>query len=94
VAWGFISELPMSRDEYDRLNAEIPDDPEGLILHTASEKDGQMRIVDAWQSKDAYERFERDVLMPAWGRIGGEPPTGGPPPRDEYEIHNLRGPAA
>ena len=92
MAWGFISELPISREEYDRLNAEIVDDPPGLILHTASEKDGKMRIVDVWESKDAYERFEQATLMPAMGRIGAAPPAGGPPPRDEYEVHNLRRP--
>ena len=91
MAWGFISELPVSRDEYDRIDAEIGDDPEGLILHTASEKNGKMRIIDVWESKDAYERFESDVLMPAMSRLGGEPPAGGPPPREEYEIHNMRG---
>jgi hypothetical protein len=91
MAWGFISELPVSLDDYDRLNAEIGEDPEGLILHTASEKNGKVRIVDVWESKDAYERFENDVLMPAAGRIGMAP-TDGPPPREDYEIHNMRGP--
>ena len=81
MAWGFISELPVGRDEYDRLNGEIGDDPPGLILHTASEKDGKMRIVDVWESKDAYERFEQATLMPAMGRIGADAPAGGPPPR-------------
>ena len=94
MAWGFIGELPISQAEYDRLNAEIASDPEGLILHTASEKDGQIRVIDVWESKDAYERFERDALMPAMGRIGMEAPQQGPPPRDEFEVHNMRGPAA
>ena len=94
MAWGFISELPVSREEYDRVNAEIGDDPPGLILHTASEKDGKMRIVDVWESKDAYERFEQATLMPAMSRIGAAPPAGGPPPREEYDVHNMRGPAA
>ena len=93
MAWGFISELPVGREEYDRLNAEIHGDPPGLILHTSSEKDGKMRIIDVWESKDAYERFEQETLMPAMGRIGAEPPAGGPPPRDEFEVHNMRGPA-
>jgi hypothetical protein len=53
-----------------------------------------MRIVDVWESKEAYERFERETLMPAMERIGAQPPEGGPPPREEYEIHNMRGPAA
>jgi hypothetical protein len=95
MAWGFISELPVGPEEYDRVNAEITEDPEGLILHTSSQRpDGRMRIVDVWESKDAYERFERDVLMPAMERIGAQPPEGGPPPREEYEIHNMRGPGA
>ena len=29
MAWGFIGELPISRDQYDRLNAEISEDPTG-----------------------------------------------------------------
>ena len=94
MAWGFISELPVGPEQYDQVNAAIGEDPPGLILHTSSKKDGRMRIIDVWESKEAYERFERETLMPAMERIGAQPPEGGPPPRDEYEIHNMRGPAA
>jgi heme-degrading monooxygenase HmoA len=91
MAWGFISELPISREQYDRLNREIGQDPEGLILHTSSEKDdGTMRIVDVWESKEAFERFEQETLMPAIGRLGVPAPEG-PPPREEFEVHNMRG---
>ena len=93
MAWGFISELPVSRADYDRVDAEIGEDPPGLILHTSSEKGGRMRIVDVWESKDAYERFERETLFPALGRIGADT-AGGPPPREEFEVHNMRGPAS
>src|SRR5947207_3246811 len=65
MAWGFIGELPISRDEYDRLNAEISEDPEGLILHTAAEHGDGMRIIDVWESEAAYRRFEEEILMPA-----------------------------
>jgi hypothetical protein len=94
MAWGFIGELPISREQYDRLNAEIPEDPEGLILHTAAEHDDGMRIIDVWESEEAYRRFERDTLTPAMERAGLEAPEGGPPPLDSYELHNLRGPTA
>ena len=94
MAWGFIGELPISREQYDRLNAEIAEDPEGLILHTAAEHGGGMRIIDVWQSEDAYRRFEQETLTPAMGRAGLEAPTGEPPPLDSYQVHNLRGPAA
>ena len=72
MAWGFIGELPISRDQYDRLNGEIKEDPDGLILHTASEHGGGMRIIDVWESEDAYRRFEREILTPAMGRAGLE----------------------
>jgi len=93
MAWGFISELPISAEEYDRLNGEITQEPDGLILHTGSRKGETMRIVDVWESKDAYERFERETLFPALESIGADT-SGGPPPREEFEVHNMRGPAA
>jgi heme-degrading monooxygenase HmoA len=91
MAWGFIGELPISRDEYDRLNAEITEDPDGLILHTAAEHGGNMRIIDVWESEEAYRRFEQQTLFPAMGRAGLEAPTGEPPPLDTFDVHNLRG---
>jgi len=94
MAWGFIGELPISRDEYDRLNAEIPEDPDRLILHTAAEHGDGMRIIDIWESEAAYRRFEEEILTPAMGRAGLEAPSEEPPPLDSYEIHSLRGPAA
>ena len=94
MAWGFIGELPISRDQYDRLNGEIAEDPEGLILHTAAEHGGGMRIIDVWESEEAYRRFEQETLMPATERAGLDAPSGEPPPLDSYDVHNLRGPAA
>jgi len=93
MAWGFVTELPITLADYDRLNGEIGQDPDGLILHTSSQKGNGVRIVDVWESKDAYERFERDTLMPA-GERAGIPMGSAPPPREEFDVHNMRGPAA
>jgi hypothetical protein len=90
MAWSFISELPISPDEYDALNAEIPDDPAGLILHTASRSEVGMRIIDVWESEDAYRRFEAQQLMPAIARIGAEPPPPDAPHPLEFEVYNMR----
>jgi len=93
MAWGFIQELPLTVDQYDQLNNEITEEPEGLILHTSSEKAGGVRIVDFWDSEDAYRRFERETLMPAIDRIGVAPPAE-PPAMDTFEVHNMRGRAS
>ena len=90
MAWGFIQELPISAEEYDRIDNAIEGDPEGLIIHTASEKNGRIRVIDIWESKDAYQRFESEQLMPAVQRLGAEAPSE-PPRMDEFEVHNMRG---
>ena len=90
MAWGFIQELPISREEYERIDNAIEGDPDGLIIHTASDKDGRVRVIDIWESKDAYQRFEREQLMPAMERLGGQAPSE-PPAMDEFEVTNIRG---
>ena len=67
---------PPSRDAYEKVMEKLgnPDDPPaGLIVHTASEFDGRVRVVDVWESRQAYEAFERDRLMPAFAAAGITP---------------------
>lgn len=94
MAWGFISELPVTPEQYDALNAAIGDDPKGLILHTASRSQAGMRIIDVWESEEDYRRFQQEALMPALERLGLAAPGGAAPEATEYEIHNMRRPAA
>ena len=91
MAWGFIMEFPVPAEEYDRLDRKVGPNPEGLIVHIAAKSGDGMKIIDVWESKEAFERFERDVIVPAAGQAGTAPPEGsGGPPREEFEVHNLR----
>ena len=94
MAWSFISELPISPEEYDALNGEIGEDPPGLILHTSSRSENGMRIIDVWESETAYRQFEQEQLMPAMGRLGWPPPPPDAPQPVEFELHNIRGRAS
>jgi heme-degrading monooxygenase HmoA len=93
MAWGFIQQLPVTRDQYDQVNREISEDPPGLILHSAAEKGGGIQVIDVWESEDAYRRFEQETLGPALGRAGVDT-SAGPPPVEGYEVFNFRGPGA
>jgi hypothetical protein len=91
MAWGFIMEFPVSAEEYDALDGAVGPNPEGLIFHVAARSGDGMKIIDVWESKEAYERFERDVLMPAAEQAGMAPADGsGGLPLEEFEVHNLR----
>ena len=89
MTWGFRREVPITREQYDQLDKEITKDPDGLILHSAAPTDGGFQIIDVWDSKEAYERFERETLFPAFERIGVSMKS--PPPRHDFDVHKVRG---
>jgi len=86
----------LSTDLYDAVNAKMDVDsnpPEGLICHTAGFDNGVFRIVDVWESKDAYDRFSKERLGPAIQGVmqeqGQAPPAGGGPTEKFYELHHV-----
>ena len=74
--WAFVSDVPISREQYDKLDQELgSDNPEGLIVHVAGESGSGIRIIDVWESKQQFERFQSERLGPAMLKVGIEPPT-------------------
>lgn len=63
-----------SRAEYESVAEKLAmatDRPDGLVLHAASETDdGEVQIVDVWESAAHAEQFERERLFPAFASTG------------------------
>jgi hypothetical protein len=77
-------------DQYDEVNAKLgvdDDPPAGLIVHTASPRDGGVRIVDVWESEDAWQRFREERLLPVVHEVFGE--QAGPPHQETHETHKV-----
>jgi hypothetical protein len=67
--------------EYDQVFALIHPNgawPEGQLSHTAGPTADGFRIIDVWDSPEAFERFEREVL---------EPLGFSDAPRIEFRVH-------
>jgi hypothetical protein len=79
-------------DMYDQVSAELDvenNPPEGLIFHWAGEVDGKWTISDVWESREAYDRFQDERLMPAVQKVSGMDPTSGPRPTvTEFAVHD------
>lgn len=45
----------------------------GCIVHTASEVDGKVRVVEVWESQQHIDEFFRTTLGPAFQKLGVEP---------------------
>lgn len=74
-----------TRENYDRVAERINAEgvPEGAIIHTATETPDGVRIMDVWESREAFERFMEEKVGPIGEELGIE--MTGPPP----EIHDL-----
>ncbi|MBA3839776.1 MAG: hypothetical protein M3515_07630 [Actinomycetota bacterium] len=97
MAISMLQEMPNNTlENYDAVSSKVgieSDPPEGLIFHTAAEMEGGgVRIFNVWESRDAFERFQDERLLPAIReRFGGELP---PPPEQKItEVHHLVAPS-
>ncbi len=77
-----------------RLNVD-DDPPAGLVVHAAgATPDGGFRISDVWETREAYETFERDRLTPAKDAVIAALPAdrrakARPPVVTVYPLHHL-----
>ena len=80
---------------YDRVNEEMDADnnpPDGLIHHFAATDGDEMILFDVWESQEAFERFQKERVMPAVVKVMGDqlPPEGAPQPtfaKLHHELH-------
>jgi len=87
-------EFPASVEQYDHVNEKLDvesNPPEGLILHAGADiGGGKMKVVDIWESADAWQSFLDNRLGPAVVEVMGPPPEGAEqPPTEIHELHDL-----
>lgn len=60
--------------------------PKGQTYHLAGPAEGGWLIVATWESRDAFESFVKDTLMPALADVQGG--FAGPPQEHACEVSN------
>lgn len=91
MPWAFVQDTPdATLDEYDRVTAELGDEaPEGLIVHVAGPHGSGFRIMDVWESEEAFMRFRDQRLGPAIVKVIGPEAMEGPPLIDPIDVHHI-----
>ena len=67
----------IGQEQYDAVNEKLDaqgDPPAGLVVHAAGQgEDGRWRIIEVWESRDQFERFNEERLTPAIAAVTGIP---------------------
>ena len=78
MAVWFTIELPMTEQQADAVLRELGLNNRpapGQIFHVeGSVGGGVTRVVDAWESEEAFQQFFQDRIMPAFQKAGLEMP--------------------
>lgn len=76
VAHAVVQDVSATWEQYERVTAPTIDPaPKGLILHVAGPTDDGFRVIDVWESRDAWGRFHADRVAPALSAPHGRSAT-------------------
>jgi hypothetical protein len=91
VTYALVQDVASTWEQYERVTAPTVEPmPEGLILHVAGPTDEGFRIIDVWETKAAWERFQAERVAPAVAALGG-PARPEPTFRDLQAVHVVSG---
>ncbi|MBA2331274.1 MAG: hypothetical protein H0V94_00590 [Actinobacteria bacterium] len=84
MPYALVQDVASSWESYERVAAGLVEPaPDGLILHLAGPTDDGVRVIDVWETEEAWERFRTERLAPALAALGG-------PSRPEPTVRELR----
>jgi len=63
MTYAVVSDIPASWERYEPLGRAFHDPvPKGLVLHLAGPTEEGFRVIDVWETREAWERFEAVLL--------------------------------
>jgi quinol monooxygenase YgiN len=88
---GFTQQMyeDVTKKMFDHAPMQDSDAPEGLIVHSAGKTGDGWYVYDIWESREAFERFENERLMPAFADMMGadfQPPEEARPQFYDVEV--------
>ena len=81
-------DVPANEQFYSTVKAEIGDErPEGLVVHLVVKRDAGLRHIGVWDSRENWERFQRERVEPAIGKVFAAAGFAQRPPQpEEHEM--------
>jgi Tol biopolymer transport system component len=91
MIYALVQDVAASWEQYERVAAALVEPaPAGLLLHVAGPTEEGFRTIDVWESEEAWQHFQTELLNPAIAALGG-PSRPEPTFRDIHPAHVVVG---
>jgi hypothetical protein len=93
MPWAYVQLASAGTWEtYEKVSKELnPSPAEGLLFHAAgANADGKWRVIQVWDSEEAFIRFRDEQLAPTLLRVLGQDHMAqGPPPIEAFDVREI-----
>ena len=94
MTYGIEYDVPAPIQFYDAVHSEVlrrvGSSVDGLLLHVGRPSDGGFQVLEVWESREHWQRYNDEVIAPIMaGLAAGQPPAAGPPDGREFEVRGL-----
>ncbi|MBB3675909.1 hypothetical protein [Modestobacter versicolor] len=98
MTFGIVIDVPAPIEVYDAMHAElrrrVTGPVEGLLCHVARQTPAGFQVLEVWESREQYARYEAEVVGPTMAELSGGRRSPAPPLTEEFEPRGLVVPAA
>ena len=94
MTWGLITDVAAPAEVYDAMHARLMDltggTADGLLVHVARATETGFQIVDVWESREQFERYQTELIGPLLAELtGGDAPPAEAPVATEFDVRGL-----
>ena len=90
--YGVMSRVPAPIEAYEAIHVEVGRRSEGkvdgLLVHVGRATADGFEVLEVWESREHFERYNRDVVGPVMADLAPGPP---PTPGQGYAEFDVRG---
>lgn len=95
MAYGITTHVPAPIEMYDAVHAAIlaraGTDVDGLLLHIGRATDDGFEAIEVWESRDHYDRYNRELVEPLIAELAGAKGPSSPDSQqiEEFDVRGL-----
>lgn len=69
MTYTFTQDVPANAEMYAKIKALLPEEPKGMVVHLAYEREGGLRYLDVWEDEASWIAFRDEHVEPAVGQV-------------------------